>query len=449
MPPEQNLRIPLYPLLCSVAMASDLVSPILGDHHRQVTFIAVTIGQVLGLAKGELQELAMAATVHDIGGLSLKHRLDSFEFEVREPWRHTVPGSVLLAGFPSFAGISHLVRFHHTPWQHGRGVEEEGEPVSRLSHLIHLADRIAVRIDAGREILCQKDGIIGAIAAMAGEAFVPEQVEAFCQAAAREIFWLDLTSPDIDEILEEQLPLDGLTLGPEELPDLAELFRRTVDFRSRFTATHSSGVAAVAAALAAKSGREPEYCARVRLAGLLHDIGKLVVPSETLNKHTPLTEADFAVIRKHPYYSAWILRNVSGLEEIGHWAALHHERLDGSGYPRRPPAAELPSGARLLAVADTFTALTEERPYRCSMSVSSTDKVMENMAAYHKLDHHHVALVHDHLDELDHLRRKAQEAADAEHRRFMAECLLLGPDLDPDDYCPAGPAAGAEEKRTA
>jgi HD-GYP domain-containing protein (c-di-GMP phosphodiesterase class II) len=227
-----------------------------------------------------------------------------------------------------------------------------------------------------------------------------------------------------------------MTLPWEELPGLAELFRKVIDFRSRFTATHSSGVASVGAALAKKISLDQQFIDRMRLAGLLHDIGKLVVPAEILIKHTPLTSADFATIRKHPYYSAKILGNLQGFEEISQWSALHHERLDGSGYPYHPLEEDIPEGAKILAVADTFTALTEDRPYRCGMTGGSNDKIMQDMAAHRKLDNHYVAFIHDHSEEFGHICLETQKAADAEHRRFMDECLMTDRSLEPDDYCP-------------
>jgi HD-GYP domain-containing protein (c-di-GMP phosphodiesterase class II) len=430
-----DLQVALYPLISGIAAATDLISPILADHHKKVSFAVATIGQTLGLPMAEVKLLAMAGAVHDIGGLSIKRRLESFEYEVVEPDLHTVPGYVLLSTFPPFTEMARLVRFHHVYWRHGDGGQYHGEPVSPLSHLLHLADRIAVRIDPRREILDQKEEILHHIVAGSGEMFIPEQVEAFRTVDGKEAFWLDLTYPKVSEILQTRLHLGEIRLNSAELPKLAELFRKIIDFRSRFTATHSSGVAAVAVTMAAKCGFDQDYRDRMLLAGLLHDIGKLVVPAEILAKHTPLTSGDFAVIRKHPYYSAWILRDIEGFAEISQWAALHHERMDGSGYPFRAPAAELPDGARILAVADTFTALTEERPYRCAMTRNGTDQVLRNMAAYQKIDPAYVALIHDHLEEFDHRRQTAQTEADTEHQRFLAACNLHGLDRDADEFC--------------
>jgi HD-GYP domain-containing protein (c-di-GMP phosphodiesterase class II) len=437
MAPSRGIKVALYPLLKNIAGATDLISPILVNHHQKVSFIAATLGQAMGLPKAEVEQLAIAGAVHDIGGLSVRRRLDSFVFEEIEPDLHTVPGFVLLSSFPAFAEVARLVLFHHVSWQHGRGREYRGKPVPVLSHLLHLADRIAVQIDPPREILSQKQAITSDIMNRSGAVFVPEQVEAFRETAAKEVFWLDLSSPEVSEILQARLHLEELRLDYGDLPDLAQLFRKLIDFRSRFTSTHSGGVAAVAMALAAKSGFARDYDDQMLLAGLLHDVGKLVVPAEILSKHGPMSPEDFAVIRKHPYYSAAILRDIEGFNEISQWAALHHERLDGSGYPYRLSGAELPAGARILAVADTFTALTENRPYRCALTRQGSDQILQRMAAYNKLDNHYVAIIHDHLEEFDHLRQTAQSVANAEHRNFLSECQLQDPDHDLDEFCPS------------
>ena len=433
---SQKTHIELYPLLSSLTAATDLINRVLVDHHKKVSFIAATIGKTLGLDEHSLRRLTLAAAVHDIGGLSIRTRLEAFEFEVANPDRHTLPGYSLLAGFAPFADLAQLIRFHHVYWQNGQGMMDRGEEVPLLSHLIHLSDRIAVQLDANREILSQKTEIVQRITAGAGEMFVPEQVQAFQDVAGKEVFWLDLVSPSVSTILQERFPLGGMDLDRSEVLDLAEMFRRVIDFRSRFTATHSSGVAAVAVALASHSGFKKDDPDRMKIAGLLHDIGKLVVPVEILEKRQGLTSEDLAIIYKHPYYSAEILCGIEGFEDIGQWGSLHHERLDGTGYPYRKMAEEIPEGARILAVADTFTALMEDRPYRCGISASSTDRIMRDMAVYHKLDEDFVALAYENIEEINDERYEAQIGADQSHRQFLEDCRLLDNYLEADDRCP-------------
>ena len=321
------------------------------------------------------------------------------------------------------------------PREEPEDTEDRGEEVPLLSRIIHLSDRIAVQLDPNREILNQKTDIVQLIKAGSGEMFVPEQVEAFLETAGKEVFWLDLVSPSVSAILQERFPLGGMDLDRSELLGLAEIFRRIIDFRSRFTATHSSGVAAVAVALADLGGFRKDDPDRMRIAGLMHDIGKLVVPPEILEKRQGLTGEDLAVIYKHPYFTAEILRGIEAFEDIRQWGSLHHERLDGTGYPYKKGAEEIPEGARILSVADTFTALMEDRPYRCGISASSTDRIMREMADYHKLDKDFVALIFENTDEINNSRYEAQIDADQTHRKFLEECGLLDTNIDTDDRC--------------
>lgn len=421
-----TIRLDLYRLLLSVSEALDVVSRPLVNHHRQVSYVAFHLGKAAGVTSQELTELTLAAALHDIGGLSLASRLDVLDFDLATPERHTLPGYLLLKKFPPFAAIATLTRFHHLPWHDGAGAEYNGEPVPRAAHLLHLADRVAILLRPDTEILGQTATVLERIEARSGSKFMPAAVEALREVASREAFWFDLATPSVCEtVIGAQL--SGTAADSADLNDLAQMFRQIIDFRSHFTATHSKGVAAVAPWIADKAGFSPAACERTQIAGLLHDIGKLVVPQELLEKSDPLSAEDFYIIRKHPYFSHRILSQVADLEEISQWAAFHHERLDGTGYPFHLDDAHLPMGARLLAVADTFTALTETRPYRASMSSRGTLQAMEGMVRAGKLDSSLYGLLHDHADEVDALRADAQHAALAEHRTFLADWAALGP----------------------
>jgi len=419
------LKLPIYKLLISLSEATDLINSRLINHHKQVSYIAHAIGLKMGLSDQRLQDLAIAGALHDIGGLSLADRMDTLLFEMNQPDRHAVSGGLLLSIFQPFDRVATLVRHHHVYWHQGAGAEHLGEKVPSQAHILHLADRIAVSIDPKKEILTQKNDIIKKIYENSSRMFVPEQVEAFRQLADRESFWFDVISPGICRELNKKFSFGTLELDEENLMDLGTLFCQIIDFRSRFTATHSSGVAAVAEALTAKADLIKQYGASMKLAGLLHDIGKLVVPRELLEKSSPLTKDDSTIIYKHPYFSRQILGATECFSEIGIWAAYHHERLDGSGYPYHRKGDEIPLGARILAVVDTFTALAEERPYRPSMSMRGTLQITETMAAYNRLDPQFVALVRDNLDEFNEIRAQAQLAANDSHQQFIAKLRVL------------------------
>jgi HD-GYP domain-containing protein (c-di-GMP phosphodiesterase class II) len=199
------------------------------------------------------------------------------------------------------------------------------------------------------------------------------------------------------------------------------MFWQLVDFRSRFTASHTSGVAAVAGFLAPLAGIGGSAARRVAVAAGLHDLGKLAVPSEILEKERPLAQEERTALRDHPAYGWRILERVQGMEEINRWANLHHELLDGSGYPFGLSAGEIPHESRLVAVADVFTALTEERPYRRGMSPREAVGILGDMADEGALDHELVGVVGRNREGAAFVRRRAQERASEHYLEFLGQ----------------------------
>jgi HD-GYP domain-containing protein (c-di-GMP phosphodiesterase class II) len=138
--------------------------------------------------------------------------------------------------------------------------------------------------------------------------------------------------------------------------------------------------------------------AEVEVAGLMHDIGKLCVPDEIVEKPARLTSAEFAVMERHSFETYQILRHVPGLERVAEWAAFHHETLDGSGYPFRRSAETLSPEARVVAVADIFQALAQARPYRSAQGLDEISRILDECALRGMLDQDIVALARDDLD---------------------------------------------------
>jgi len=151
------------------------------------------------------------------------------------------------------------------------------------------------------------------------------------------------------------------------LQTLSTALARAVDAKDSYTRSHCETVAETCALIAAELGFEPARVAKMRLAGLLHDVGKIGIADAILQKPTTLTEEEFDVMRTH---SVLGYRIVSGadLEEEADWILHHHERLDGRGYPHGLRGEELPLESRIILVADTFEAMTADRPYRKATS---------------------------------------------------------------------------------
>ena len=136
-----------------------------------------------------------------------------------------------------------------------------------------------------------------------------------------------------------------------------------LDLRDGGTARHSHIVGRCAELTARRLGLSEERVERVRLAGMVHDVGKIAVSDAILQKPGPLDDAEWLEMRKHPETGARLLAGV-GLEDVCAWVLAHHERPDGRGYPRASRGEEIPVEARILAIADAYEAMTSDRPYR-------------------------------------------------------------------------------------
>jgi diguanylate cyclase (GGDEF)-like protein/PAS domain S-box-containing protein len=153
-----------------------------------------------------------------------------------------------------------------------------------------------------------------------------------------------------------------------------------VDNKDRYTRRHSEDVMAYSLMIARKFGLDEQYQKTVAIAALLHDVGKIGVPDSILRKPGELTEEEFAAIKQHPQMGAILVQAVPGLEDTLDAVRHHHERWDGAGYPYGLAGEEIPFIARLMAVADAYSAMTTDRPYRRGMSRAKAISILEQGA---------------------------------------------------------------------
>ncbi|RLE20570.1 MAG: phosphohydrolase [Acidobacteria bacterium] len=414
-------HIPVLELVLTMANAVDLVSPAVGGHHKRVTYLSSQLARELGLSSPDTFDLVVAAALHDIGAFSIKERLETLEFEIASPHAHAEMGYLFLHRFQPFLRLADIVRFHHVRWDGGHGATFNGYEVPASSHILHLADRIDVLSLDEEGKIPDPTKILDRIETERGRTFKPEIVDAFHAFAAKEYIWLDLRSSNLDRILSDTLSEQILVLDDRSMLSFAQLLAHLVDFRSRYTSTHTAGVAETARFIAEHVGMDPSHCRRVRLAGYLHDLGKLAVGREILDKESGLEEQEYGLLKAHPYFTRRILETIKDFSDIAIWASAHHERPDGTGYPFHE--RHQPIEAQIIAVADVFTAITEDRPYRSAMNLDDAAKTLRQMSANCLLDSTLVELALTHQHELDETRRLAQAEASEQYAAIMAQAV--------------------------
>ena len=154
-------------------------------------------------------------------------------------------------------------------------------------------------------------------------------------------------------------------------------FTRLVEFRDPYTAGHMDRTAELAAEIATRIGLEPDRVQALHLAALVHDIGKVAVPSDILNKKGSLSDNEFIKIQEHPVIGSEIFETLVTEWPIAQVVREHHERIDGSGYPHGLYEDEILKESKILAVADMIDALMTNRPYRRTIGATETIKILE------------------------------------------------------------------------
>ena len=393
------LKIDLKSAVLALSDALDLVGVNDFQHGKRVAMIARESALLMGLPEARLDNLVCACLLHDLGVSSTAaHRRLIHQTEWDDRDAHCQRGHELLQPFAHLSQLANAIRYHHTPWPELPSGLSEADAVD--GNLIFMADRVdALLLRRGLENpLAHRESICAEIEALAGRALAPEVVHAFLGAAANEAFWIGLVPRHVQPYLAE-LPLANwrITIDFPQFRHVARLVSSIVDAKSHFTAAHSLGVAQLSRHLGERMGFRADALAQVEIAGLMHDVGKLCVPDEIVEKATSLTPLEFSVMERHSFETYQILRHIPGLETIAEWAAFHHEALNGHGYPFRHKAERLSLEARIVAVADVFQALAQARPYRGPQPTEEIPRILRDFVASGALDPEVVAVASEDL----------------------------------------------------
>ena len=427
-------EIRLAELVAALSLATDLGMGQPLEYALSVCVLSVRLGETLGLDASELREIYYLALLRHIGcnaetytmsaifGDELALRTDSATADLG----HTSQAIGLLVRSirksyddASPLQIARLIAQGMMASQHVMKEAYSGfcEVAQRLAgrlgfdqNIIHALGQVFERWDGrgspgglkGEQIVPSMrlvslsqdvvtfhrlDGLETAIAMVKerkGTMYDPALVERFCQQASKLLTGLD-DEPSWESVLALE-PGTRAYLSDEQFDTACQAIADFADIKSPYTLGHSSGVASLASEAAHHCGLPEADAITLRRAGLLHDIGRVSVSAGIWGKPGPLTEREWERVRLHPYYTGRVLARPHMLAQLGSLAALHHERLDGSGYHRGLPAAMLSPAARILAAADVYHAMTEPRPHRSSLALDAAASELQREARAGRLD---------------------------------------------------------------
>jgi len=402
-------------IIRAFAGSMNLISPEVENHHEKVSFLAYRLADILGMNEAQKKTVFYAGLLHDIGGVLQRGNLSLADVEtnVREI---VVYGAAILKQFAVTAPYAPVVQESQTPWYCVDTLPKARDEQVRLGQIVHLADAVSLWM-AGPETALNRVARFNDLLCHGREReFSPESLEALRRLSFREDVWLEMMYRP--ECYQELIPDDHF-LSLDDVVEWTRFMSQVIDFRSPFTAMHSAGVAATASAIAELSGMSEAECKMMRIAGYLHDVGKLKIPDEVLEKPGKLSDEEFNIMKEHAYYTWLLLKDIAGFEQIADWAAHHHEKLNGKGYPFHLHHHELSFGARIMTIADIFSALAEDRPYRRGMEKEKVMMILREDAQNGFLSDKLVALLIDHYDAIDSIRNMESRAASKAYQESL------------------------------
>ena len=274
-------------------------------------------------------------------------------------------------GFPQASADA--VRSLDEHWN-GMGYPDglKGEQIPLLSRIANLSQTIEAFFRSGGEAAARD-----VVKARKGSWFDPKLVKIVLAWKGDRAWWSNLTGPDAEALVMKEEPgSEQRIVDDAGLNMIAWAFSEIIDAKSPYTYRHSANVAGFALAMSKQYGMNPIAQQRIHRAGLLHDIGKLGISNSILDKPGRLDDAERAAIEQHPVFTVEILSHVAAFSDFAWTAAVHHEKLDGSGYPWKLTGDQLDDSARILCVADVCEALTADRPYRAGMQPEAAFALM-------------------------------------------------------------------------
>lgn len=365
----------LRSLIEGLSYALDVAEKSRFSHSKHVAYNAYTLGKELGLKGKDLENLYYAALLHDIGA--------SNTYYIEE---HCIKGRDIVLHLPMDSIISEYIYYHHENYIGMGPFGKKGDEILLQSQIICISDLFDKEFGGREQVTIELFEEIDRWVINNSKFFSPMIVNHFRQLIEKEFVLLDYYNHEFNNVIQRRVKIEERQLGYEEVILFARAFSQIIDSRSPFTFEHSMGIAGLVKKITHSLGYTKEIQNKMYLAALLHDIGKLVISNEIIDKPGKLDDKERFEINKHTYYTRWILEQIDGFEEVTDFAANHHERPDGNGYPFHFKEEELGEPDKVMAICDIYQALTEDRPYRTRMPEEKVWSIMEDMAENHTLD---------------------------------------------------------------
>ena len=368
------------------------IDPRLTEHGSHVAYIISRMLQDTGqYTKQELRDICFLAQLHDIGAYKTEEISRMLQFETDDIWDHSFYGYLFIRYFSPLKELAPAVLLHHITWNFLEQGDVPSTKLKDLSQILHIADRIDVSMSLENRSWKETFQLI---IQGTNNIFAPHIVD----LAAR----LDFKDSIENEWRKDSEYFDSLTsipLSEEESTEYLKMLVFIIDFRSHHTVTHTITTTSISYELGKLLSLNEEQLNQVLCGSLLHDLGKIAIPVEILEYPGKLSQKAMGIMRTHVNFTEKIFGG-SIDKTIERIALRHHEKLNGSGYPKRLKAEDLTTEERLVAIADIISALTGTRSYKASFPTDDILSILTRMKDDGLLDESIVDLATEHLDDI-------------------------------------------------
>lgn len=399
-------RISLKNILIVIQRTLDSVDDRMIGHGEEVAYIMYKLLEASNkYSQEEMLRMTILAMFHDIGAYKVEERARLVDIDLDKPMAHAVYGSLFIKYFSPLSDLSPMILGHHL---YAKDLnKEKGKGIPKEALLLHLADYIAiVKLNFNR---VEKKWIMN----KSNEYFLPEHKKLF-EIACDKYNLLEKIS-DRSYIEELYQLFDNSELTYEDALGYIKMLIYAIDFRSETTLLHAISVEELSFQIAKILKLDKETIITIKAASMLHDIGKISIPVEILEKTGKLTPEEFNKIKDHAIIGYRILSDI-GANDFRDIATLHHEKLDGSGYPFGLKGDEISLEVRVVAIADIMSALVSKRSYKDALPKEEVISILSDMAENNKIDSEICAKVIENYDFIiDIVRENTKEMVDLYH----------------------------------
>jgi len=383
-----KIRVDLRQLALLIGRAVNYIGSDGEDHGFRTAYIATRVAKQLGWPVARREFIYIAGTLHNCGLPTDADDIPSGDGKTAEPdCGSCIRGAEYAKHISLLRPFANVIRHYRTPWSTLKAlpIPQPDRDAAALINLSGFADRL---IEGAGGLPDTPETVASALREEAGERFNRAQVDALIAVMADAVFWRSLRGPELQNLCAN-LGKDNdfmFEIGREEMRKLAVFLARLVDGKSAFTLEHSERVALICEDLGAEMGFDRRGQQELHTAGLLHDLGYVDAPMAAVLKDGALNAEEYSIIKQHVTKTRRMLERCFPGARFPEWAANHHERLDGGGYPHHLSGPDLDKGSRIVAIADIFQALGQPRPYRDRKSAADVIRIMRAMVNDGQLD---------------------------------------------------------------